>query len=68
MRTRRTTRRAQVLEAHAVVLGALLSAIARLIHRRCCQMRLVAGLACIRRVSPRAHTIPHTTAHTGGEG
>jgi len=26
MRTRRTTRRAQVLEAHAVVLGALLSA------------------------------------------
>ena len=65
MRTRRTTRRAQVLEAHAVVIGALLSALARLIHRRCRQMRLAAGPACIRRVSPRAHTIPHTTAHTG---
>ena len=65
MRTRRTTRRAQVLEAHAVVIGALLSALARLIHWRCRQMRLAAGPACIRRVSPRAHTIPHTTAHTG---
>ena len=65
MRTRRTTRRAQVLEAHAVVIGALLSALARLIHRRCRQMRVAAGPACIRRVSPRAHTIPHTTAHTG---
>ena len=65
MRTRRTTRRAQVLEAHAVVIGALLSALARLIHRRCRQMRLAAGPACIRRVSPRAHTIPHSTAHTG---
>jgi hypothetical protein len=29
MRTRRTTRRAQVLEAHAVVIGALLSAVTR---------------------------------------
>ena len=28
-------------------------------------MRLAAGPACIRRVFPRAHTIPHTTAHTG---
>ena len=65
MRTRRTTRRAQVLEAHAVVIGALLSALARLIHRRCRQMRPAAGPACIRRVSPRAHTIPHSTAHTG---
>ena len=65
MRTRRTTRRAQVLEAHAVVIGALLSALARLIHQRCRQMRLAAGPACIRRVSPRAHTIPHSTAHTG---
>ena len=45
--------------------GALLSALARLIHRRCRQMRLAAGLACIRSVSPRAHTIAHTTAHTG---
>ena len=46
--------------------GALLSALARLIHRRCRQMRLAAGPACIRRVSPRgAHTIPHSTAHTG---
>ncbi len=42
-----------------------LSAPARLIHWRCRQMRLAAGLACIRRVSPRAHTIVHTTAHTG---
>jgi hypothetical protein len=33
MHTRRTTRRAQVLDAHAVVIGALLSALARLIHR-----------------------------------
>jgi hypothetical protein len=65
MRTRRTTRRAQVLEAHVVVIGSLLSALARLIHRRCRQLRLAAGPACIRRVSPRAHTIPHTTAHTG---
>ena len=62
---RRATRRAQVLEAHAVVIGALLSALARLIHRRCRQMRPAAGPACIRRVSPRAHTIPHSTAHTG---
>ncbi len=61
----RTTRRAQLLEAHAVVIGALLSALARLIHRRCRQMRLTAGSACIRLVSPRAHTILHTTAHTG---
>ena len=45
--------------------GALLSALARLIHRRCRQMRLAAGLACIRSVSPRAHAIAHTTAHTG---
>ena len=37
----------------------------RLIHRRCRQMRLKAGPACIRRVSPRAHTLPHSTAHTG---
>ena len=51
--------------AHAVVIGALLSALARLIHRRCRQMRLAAGPACIRRVSARAHTIPHTTAHMG---
>ena len=65
MRTRRSTRRAQVLEVHAVVIGALLSALARLIHRRRRQMRLAASPACIRRVSPRAHTIPHTTAHTG---
>jgi hypothetical protein len=65
MRTRRTTRRAQVLEAHAVVIGALLSALARLIHRRCRQMRPAAGPACIRCVSPRAHTIPHSTAHLG---
>ncbi len=64
MRTHRTTRRAQVLEAHAVVIGALLSALARLIHRRCRQMRLAAGPACIRRVSPRAHTIPHSTRAT----
>ena len=64
MRTRRTTRRAQVLEAHAVVLGALLSALARLIHRRCRQMRLAACLACIRRVSPLRHTLPHNySAH-----
>ena len=28
-------------------------------------MRLAAGLACIGRVSPRAHTIAHATAHTG---
>ena len=28
-------------------------------------VRLAAGPACLRRVSPRAHTIPHTTAHTG---
>ncbi len=27
-------------------------------------VRLAAGPACIRRVSPRAHTIPHTTART----
>ena len=65
MRTRCATRRAQVLEAHAVAIGALLSVLARLIHRRCRQMRLAAGPACIRRVSPRAHTIPHTTALTG---
>jgi hypothetical protein len=63
--TRRTTRRAQVLKAHAVVIGALLSALARLMHRRCRQRRLAAGLACIRRVSPRAHTIAHTIAHPG---
>jgi hypothetical protein len=63
--TRRTTRRAQVLEAHAVVVGALLSALARLIHWRYLQMRLTAGLACIHRVSFRAHTIAHTIAHTG---
>ena len=31
-------------------------ALARLIHWRCRQMRLAAGPACIRRVSPRAHT------------
>ena len=65
MRTRRMTRRAQVLEAHAVVIGALLSALARLIHRRCRQMRLAAGPACTCRVSPRTHTIPYTTSHTG---
>ena len=65
MRTRRTTRRAQVLKAHAVVIGALLSALARPIHRQCRQMRLAAGLACIRRVSSCAHTIAHTTTHTG---
>jgi len=51
---RRTTRRAQKLEAPAVVIGALLSALARRIHRRCRQMRLAAGPTCIRRVSPRA--------------
>jgi hypothetical protein len=38
MRTRRKTHHAQVLEAHAVVIGALLSALARLIHRCCRQM------------------------------
>jgi hypothetical protein len=65
MRTRLTTRRAQVLEAHAVVIGALVSALARLIHRRCRQMRLVAGPAWMSSVCPRAYTIPHTTAHTG---
>ena len=52
-------------EKREVVIGALLSALARLIHRRCRQMRPAAGPACIRRVSPRAHTIPHSTAHTG---
>jgi len=35
MRTRRRTRRAQVVEAHVVVIGALLSALTRLILRRC---------------------------------
>ena len=65
MRTRSSTRRAQGLQAHAVVIDVLLSALARLIHRLCRQTRLAAGLACIHRVSPRAHTIPHTTAHTG---
>jgi hypothetical protein len=66
MHTRRTTRRAQVLEAHVVVIGALLSALARLIHRRCRQMQcdlrlaLLASAVCL-----RAHTIAHTTAHTG---
>jgi hypothetical protein len=63
MHTRRTTRRAQVLEAHVVVIGALLSALARLIHRRCRQMRLAAGLACIRRVLTRAHHRAHYSAH-----
>ena len=65
MRTRSSTRRAQGLQAHAVVIDVLLSALARLIHRLCRQTRLAAGLACIHRVSPRAHTIPHTAAHTG---
>jgi hypothetical protein len=66
MRTRRTTRRAQLLEAHAVGIGALISALARLIPRRCRQMRLAAGPpACICRVFFRAHTIARTTAHTG---
>jgi hypothetical protein len=64
MCTRRTTRRAQVHQAHAVVIGALLSALARRIDRRCRQMRLAACLACIRRVSPLRHTIPHNySAH-----
>jgi len=62
--TRRTTRRAQVPEAHAVVVGALLSALARLINWRCLQMRLAAGLACIHRVSFRAHTISRTLQRT----
>ncbi len=38
VRTRRTTRRAQVLQAQAIVIGALLSALAPLVHRRCHQM------------------------------
>ena len=64
MRTRCTTSRTSARGSYSRH-RRLLSALARLIHRRCHQMRLAAGPACMRRVSPRAHTIPHTTAHTG---
>ena len=56
MHTHLTTRRALVLEAHVVAICALLFALARLPHRSCRQFRTVAGLACIRRVSPRKNT------------
>jgi hypothetical protein len=46
MRTLRTTRSAQVLEAQVIVIGALLSSLARLTHRRCRQTYLcVHGLS-----------------------
>jgi hypothetical protein len=62
MRTRRTTRRAQVTQAHAVVIGALLSALFRLIHRRC---PATGGWPCLHPpcVSSRAHHPAHNSAH-----
>ena len=63
MRTRRTTRRAQVLEAHAVVIGALLSALARLILRRCDRrLALLASAVCLLARTP-SRSLQRTRAH-----
>ena len=65
MRTRRTTRRAQVLQAHAVVKGVLLSTLARL-NTPAMSSDATGGWPCVHYlpcVSSRAHHPAHYSAH-----